>query len=238
MFFARRISNLLSAPTAASAHVPAILRSSRSNGATRTHSNRIQWTRDVEVKEIPRAVTVKCGSGFGRGCKKGYYQCNCRRQQIYNGHMKATFVTYASQIASEVPPPPSLTNRFMNYLTQAIVADAALTNAAATVPSVIVDTDTSTITVQRRSKRTRTRSRQLSNDAETIGAEAEDHGVEFEAVDAHFVDQDEEVLEEIVARAPENARMLKEIECSLDGVYWAAIGPRIRRKPDVFVPAM
>jgi hypothetical protein len=148
--------------------------------------------------------------------------------------MKATFVTYASQIASEVPPPQSLTSRIMNYITESIVADAALTNAAATVPSVIVDTDTSTGTIQRRSKRTR----QQSSDVEPIGNEAEEYNVEFEAVDAPFVAEDEEVTEEIVTRAPENARMLKEIECSLDGVYWAAIGRRIRRKSDIFVPAM
>jgi hypothetical protein len=229
---ARRISNLFATPAVEPAQVPAILLSFSSNGATRTHSNRIQWTRDVEVKEIPRAVTVKCGSGFrGRGCKKGYYLCNCRRQQRYNGRMKATYVTYASQIASEVPSPPSLASRIMNCIT--------LTNAgtAISVPSEIVDTETSSnSTVQRRSKRTR--ARRPSNDAEPIGKEAEEANIEFEAVDAPFVDQDGEVAEEIAARAPKNARMLKKIDCSLDGVYWGAYGPRIRRKPDVFVPAM
>jgi hypothetical protein len=149
------------------------------------------------------------------------------------------FVTYAYQIASEVPPPPSLASRIMNYINASIVADTPLNNAVTTVPPEIVHTNTSAnSTVQRRSKRTRSRTRQLSNDVEPIGDEAEDHGVEFETVDASFVDQDDEVVDEMVVRSPENARMLKELECTLDGVYWGAYGPRIRCKPDVFVPAM
>lgn len=147
MFLARRISNFLANSTAPSEHVPVILRSSSSssNDSTRMHSNRVQWTRDVEVKEIPRLV--KCGKGYRRGCNKGFYKCRCvRRKQIYNGHMKATFVTYASQIASEVPPPQSLTSRIMNYITESIVADAPLTNTSAAISdsSKCVDTDTST----------------------------------------------------------------------------------------------
>jgi hypothetical protein len=50
----------------------------------------------------------------------------------------------------------------------------------------------------------------------------------FIAVDEPFINEEEE----IVARNPGNTRMLKEIECSLDGVYWAAFGPRIRRSPE------
>ncbi|KAL3791720.1 hypothetical protein ACHAWO_006282 [Cyclotella atomus] len=211
-----RISNLYAVPAAASAHAPAIL--SSSNDATRSDSNRVDWTRDVEVKEIP--CIVKCGGGFGRGCNMDHHTCKCLRKQRYDSRMKATFVTYTSQIASEVPTQPSLASRIMNYLTESTVADAALTNAAVTVPSVIVDTDNSTSTVQRRSKCTRTRSHQISNDSEPIGVKAEEANVEFETLDVPFIDQDEEVVNEIVVRGPENARMLKELKCMLDGVYW------------------
>ena len=66
MFLARRISNFLANSTAPSEHVPVILRSSSSssNDSTRMHPNRVQWTRDVEVKEIPRVIAVKCGSRY------------------------------------------------------------------------------------------------------------------------------------------------------------------------------
>ncbi|KAL3779339.1 hypothetical protein ACHAWO_006297 [Cyclotella atomus] len=74
-----------------------------------------------------------------------------------------------------------------------------------------------------------------SNDAEPIGNEAEEIaevGLEQEVAD---VGQTEDAL---VTPRPKNARMLKELGCTLDGVYWSANGPRIRRKPDRFSPGM
>jgi hypothetical protein len=74
-----------------------------------------------------------------------------------------------------------------------------------------------------------------SNDVEPIGNEAEEiaeAGLEQEVAD---VGQTEDAL---VTPRPKNARMLKELGCTLDGVYWSANGPRIRRKPDSFSPAM
>jgi hypothetical protein len=157
--------------------------------------------------------------------------------------MSATFVTFKSQIPSEVPPPPSLASRIVNFVNDSLVADDPLHHAGAaiSVPAEVVDTDTSAnSTVQRRSKRTR--ARRPSNDVEPIGDVAEETNVEFEAVDVPFVAEDEEVEavdepfineeEEIVVRNPGNIRLFKEIECSLDGVYWAAFGPRIRRSPE------
>jgi hypothetical protein len=102
-------------------------------------------------------------------------------------------------------------------MNDSFVADAPLPNAGAAIslPTEVVDTDTSTNTVQRRSKRTR--ARQPSNDVEPIGDEAEEANVEFEAVDEPFIAENEEAEAEIVARNPGNTRMLKEIECALDG---------------------
>jgi hypothetical protein len=74
-----------------------------------------------------------------------------------------------------------------------------------------------------------------SNEAEPIGNEAEEiveSEVEREVVD---VVQTEDA---VVTPRPKNARMLKELGCTLDGVYWSAYGPRIRRKPERFSPAM
>jgi hypothetical protein len=151
--------------------------------------------------------------------------------------MMATFVTFKSQIPSEVPSPPSLASCIVNFVIDSLVADVPLPNAGAaiSVPAKVVDTDTSpNSTVQRRSKRTRTR--RPSNDVEPIGDVAEEANVEFEAVDVPFIAEGEAVdgpfineEDEIIERNPGNTRMLKEIECSLDGVYWAAFGPRIRR---------
>jgi hypothetical protein len=79
--------------------------------------------------------------------------------------MAATFVTFTSQIPSEVPPPPSLASRIANFINDSFVADAPLTTnagAAVSVPTDVVDTATSASTVQHRSKRTCTR--QPSND--------------------------------------------------------------------------
>jgi hypothetical protein len=47
--------NIFAAPAVETVRAPAILRSSSSNGATHTHSNRVDWTLDVEVNEIARA---------------------------------------------------------------------------------------------------------------------------------------------------------------------------------------
>eukprot|EP00956_Cyclotella_meneghiniana_P008349 scaffold11181_cov54-Cyclotella_meneghiniana.AAC.5 len=75
----------------------------------------------------------------------------------------------------------------------------------------------------------------LSIDAEPIGNEAgeiSEAKLEQEVAD---VAQKEDAL---VTPRPKNARMLKELGCTLDGVYWSAYGSRIRRKPDRFSPAM
>ncbi|KAL7504363.1 hypothetical protein ACHAXN_002236 [Cyclotella atomus] len=177
----RRLHSLVATPAVASARAPAILRSSNSNGATRTHSNRVHWTLDVEVNEIARAIL--CGEGFdGRGCGKDYHSCTCLRKRRNSSRITATFVTFKSQIPSEVPPPPSLASRIVNFVNDSFVADAPLPNdgAAISVPAEVVDTDTfANSTVQRRSKRTR--ARQPSNDAEPIGDGAEEAKVEFEA---------------------------------------------------------
>jgi hypothetical protein len=106
--------------------------------------------------------------------------------------MAATFVTFTSQIPSEVPPPPSLASRIVSFINDSLVADAPLTNAGAavSVPIEVVDADTpANSTVQRRSKRTR--ARQTSHDAEPIGNEAEEANVEFEAVDENPVANDD-----------------------------------------------
>ena len=74
-----------------------------------------------------------------------------------------------------------------------------------------------------------------SNDAEPIGNEAEEiaeAGLERAVVDGVETDFP------VVAPRSKNARMLKELGCTLDGAYWSANGPRIRRKPDRFSPAM
>jgi hypothetical protein len=73
-----------------------------------------------------------------------------------------------------------------------------------------------------------------SNDVEPIGDEAEEI----------VVDEPEQVVDEIVteeavaASRPRTSRMLKELESPLDGVYWSTNGPRNRRKPTRFSPAM
>jgi hypothetical protein len=160
--------------------------------------------------------------------------------------MKATFVVYDSQIPSVLPAPPSLASRITNFISSSIMADALLTTARAEidVPSEIVDTATS-------DNGTVTRNRQPQ-----IDFEAEEPEVEFEAVEP-FIAQDEEeaveivvdehehvvdeaVAEEAVAasRARTCSRMLKELESPLDGVYWSPDGPRSRRKPTRFSPAM
>jgi hypothetical protein len=240
MFLARaaasRLSTIFVTPAVASARAPApagILRTSRDS--TREHPSRVRFTRDVEVKEFPRAANVKCGDGYDdRGCGLDYYHCKCLRKQRYNGRMKATFVVYDSQIPSVLPAPPSLASRIANFISSSIMADALLTTARAEidVPSEIVDTATSDNgTFQRRSKRTRNRQPQIGNEAEVPE-------VVFEAVDEPFIAQDEEEANEIVVGAPEKPQMLKKIECTLDGAYWDASAPRIHRKPNVFVPAM
>ena len=74
-----------------------------------------------------------------------------------------------------------------------------------------------------------------TNDAEPIGNEAEEiaeAGLEQEVADVV------EAEEAVVTPRPKNVRILKELGCTLDGVYWSAYGPRIRRKPDRFSPAM
>jgi hypothetical protein len=104
---ARSISTLFATPAIAS--VPAsVLRSSRDS--TREHSNRVRFTRDVEVKEFARVENIKCGQGYRHrrgckfsGCKLDYHHCQCLRKQTYNGGMKATFVTFDSQICTELP---------------------------------------------------------------------------------------------------------------------------------------
>ncbi|KAL3770245.1 hypothetical protein ACHAWO_009559 [Cyclotella atomus] len=167
MFLARAVSRLRSLIATPS---------SSSNGATRTHSNRVDWTLDVEVNEIAR--TVNCGKGFGRGCGKNCHECKCFRKRRYNSRMPATFATFTSQIPSEVPPPTSLATRIANFINDSFVADAPLINAGAaiSVPAEVVDADTSAnSTVQRRSKRTL--SRQPSNNAEPISVEAEEANV-------------------------------------------------------------
>jgi hypothetical protein len=249
-----RLSTIFATPAVASAHAPAgILRSS--NDSTREHPSRVRFTRDVEVKEFPRAANVKCGDGYDdRGCGLDYYHCKCLRKQRYNGQMKATFVVYESQIPSVLPAPPSLASRITNFISSSIMADALLTTARTEidVPSEIVDTATSDNgTVQRRSKRTRNRQPQIGN-------EAEEPEVEFEAVDEPIITEsdasndaepigdeaeeivvDEVVAEEAVAASrPRTSRILKELESPLDGVYWSTDGPRNRRKPTRFSPAM
>ena len=75
----------------------------------------------------------------------------------------------------------------------------------------------------------------LSNDAEPIGNEAEEISEAEPEQEVADVGQTEDAL---VTPRPKNARMLKELGCTLDGVYWSAYGRRIRRKPDRFSPAM
>ena len=77
-----------------------------------------------------------------------------------------------------------------------------------------------------------------TNDAEPSGEEAEEENVELE-VAAFNNTLEEEVEEEVVeesveeevvaVRRPMKPRMLKELECTLDGVYWRSDGRRTRR---------
>eukprot|EP00956_Cyclotella_meneghiniana_P025196 scaffold52073_cov36-Cyclotella_meneghiniana.AAC.1 len=75
----------------------------------------------------------------------------------------------------------------------------------------------------------------LSIDAEPIGNEAEEISEAEPEQEVADVGHAEDAL---VTPRPKNARMLKELGCTLDGVYWSAYGRRIRRKPDRFSPAM
>ena len=71
----------------------------------------------------------------------------------------------------------------------------------------------------------------LSIDAEPIGNEAEEISEAEPEQEVADVGQTKDAL---VTPRPKNARMLKELGCTLDGVYWSAYGSRIRHKPDRF----
>ena len=214
-FAHRRLSTIFAAPATAPARAPSALRRPGSTPSTRT-CNRVRWTNNVEVKEID---IVQC-----QHCNKGHYQCKClRRKYRYNGRMSVTFVTFKSQIASDSTP-PSVLNRVVEYFT---AVDAPLTTNAAGVPS---DTSTnipsSTNGSVRRSKRTRySRS---ANTVEQTGNDAEDEEPVFDHNED--LDLDDAVVAPIGVSKP---MVLKQIESSLDGAYWAPVsgGKRTRRAP-------
>ena len=100
-----------------------VLRSSSSNAVTRTHSK-------------SRSSDSRCRSEGDPSCHYRQVWLSLYRGGCKNGYFKATFVTYASQIASKAPTQPSLASCIINYITESIVADASSTNTS--------DTDTST----------------------------------------------------------------------------------------------